>query len=61
MLETAGLITRGRTAQWRPYRLRAAPLEDATSWLESYRAFWEGSFDVLADHLRDIQKGKSND
>ncbi len=57
VLERAGLITRGRTAQWRPCRLRAAPLGDVTNWLEYYRRFWEGSFDRLEDHLRTIQEG----
>jgi DNA-binding transcriptional ArsR family regulator len=57
VLEHAGLITRGRDAQWRPCRLEAAPLEDAADWLERYRQFWEGSLDRLDDHLRQIQKG----
>jgi len=43
VLEAAGLITRGRTAQWRPCRLRAQPLGEANDWLERYRTFWEGS------------------
>src|ERR687886_901202 len=45
VLEQAGLITRGRTAQLRPSRLEGAPLKDAADWLERYRRFWEGSFD----------------
>jgi DNA-binding transcriptional ArsR family regulator len=61
VLEHAGLITRGRDAQWRPCRLEAAPLEDAADWLERYRQFWEGSLDRLDDHLRQIQKGQIND
>jgi DNA-binding transcriptional ArsR family regulator len=52
VLEQAGLITRGRTAQLRPSRLRAAPLEDAVGWLEKYRPFWEGSFDSLEARLQ---------
>jgi DNA-binding transcriptional ArsR family regulator len=52
VLEQAGLITRGRTAQLRPSRLRAAPLGDAVEWLEKYRPFWEGSFDRLEARLR---------
>ncbi len=44
VLENAGLITRGRDAQWRPARLRAAPLGHVTDWLERYRPLWEGSF-----------------
>jgi DNA-binding transcriptional ArsR family regulator len=59
VLERAGLITRGRDAQWRPCRLKAAPLEDAADWLEHYRQFWEGSLDRLDTHLRQIQKGHS--
>ena len=61
VLERAGLITRGRTAQWRPCRLEARPLQDVTEWLERYRQFWDGSFDRLEDHLRQIQKGQIND
>jgi DNA-binding transcriptional ArsR family regulator len=52
VLERAGLITRGRKAQWRPARLRARPLGDATEWLSEYRRFWEASFDRLDEHLR---------
>jgi DNA-binding transcriptional ArsR family regulator len=52
VLEHAGLITRGRTAQLRPSRLQGAPLKDATEWLEQYRAFWDGSFDRLEERLR---------
>jgi DNA-binding transcriptional ArsR family regulator len=61
VLEHAGLITRGRDAQWRPCKLKAAPLEDAADWLERYRQFWEGSLDRLDDHLRQIQKGPIDD
>jgi hypothetical protein len=50
-------VTRGRSAQQRPARLRAQPLGEADAWLEHYRAFWSTRFDHLADHLRDIQKG----
>jgi len=53
VLEHAGLITRGRTAQLRPARLHGGPLKDAVDWLETYRPFWEGSFDRLAERLRD--------
>jgi DNA-binding transcriptional ArsR family regulator len=52
VLERAGLISRGRTAQLRPSRLHAAPLKDAADWLELYRAFWEDSFDRLGARLR---------
>jgi DNA-binding transcriptional ArsR family regulator len=58
VLERAGLIVRSRAGQWRPCRLEPAPLEDAAEWLEGYRQFWEGSFDRLADHLREIQKAR---
>src|SRR3954469_11715582 len=57
VLERAGLITRGRSAQWRPAQLEGARLKDAADWLEDYRRFWEGSFGALADHLHDIQRG----
>ncbi|MGH2963694.1 MAG: ArsR/SmtB family transcription factor [Solirubrobacterales bacterium] len=52
VLEHAGLITRGRTAQLRPSRLRGAPLKEAAEWLEHYRTFWEGSFDRMEERLR---------
>jgi len=51
VLERAGLITRGRSAQWRPCRLEAEPLGEASAWLERYRRLWEHSFDRLAEHL----------
>src|SRR6202522_2587349 len=49
VLERAGLIARGREAQWRPCRLEAAPLKEAADWVEEYRRFWEQSFDRLDD------------
>lgn len=55
VLERAGLISRGREAQWRPCRLAAEPLKDATDWLDEFRRFWDESFDRLAEHLRDLQ------
>ena len=55
VLERAGLIARGREAQWRPCRLDAAPLKDAAEWLESYRRFWEASLDRLDGYLRGLQ------
>jgi DNA-binding transcriptional ArsR family regulator len=61
VLERAGLITRGRAAQWRPCRLAAAPLKDVAGWLEHYRRFWEESFDRLDQYLSEIQKGESHD
>jgi DNA-binding transcriptional ArsR family regulator len=58
VLERAGLIARAREAQWRPCELDAAPLKDATQWLERYRRFWEQSFDRLNGYLRELQKKK---
>jgi DNA-binding transcriptional ArsR family regulator len=55
VLERAGLIARGREAQWRPCRLKAGPLKSAAGWLEDYRRFWEQSFDRLEDYLRELQ------
>jgi DNA-binding transcriptional ArsR family regulator len=51
VLERAGLITRGRTAQLRPSRLEGAPLKEAADWLERYRAFWQAGFDRLEERL----------
>jgi len=59
VLEHAGLIERGREAQWRPARLQAAPLKDVAQWLELYRENWEESFDRLDEYLRRIQKEKT--
>lgn len=56
VLERAGLVTRGRDAQRRPVRLRAAPLAEANAWMERYRRFWEGSFDRLDDYLKEMKK-----
>jgi DNA-binding transcriptional ArsR family regulator len=55
VLERAGLIARGRNAQWRPCRLQAGPMKGAVDWLEHYRRFWEESFDRLSDYLKDLQ------
>jgi DNA-binding transcriptional ArsR family regulator len=55
VLEHAGLITRGRQAQWRPCRLQADPLKDVADWVEHYRSFWDESFDRLDNYLRGIQ------
>jgi DNA-binding transcriptional ArsR family regulator len=60
VLEHAGLVTRGRTAQLRPARLQAAPLKDAVDWLETYRRFWEGSFDRLEARLHATGKGPAD-
>lgn len=56
VLERAGLIARGRDAQWRPCRLEAGPLKDVADWVEHYRDFWEQSFDRLDDYLLELQK-----
>ena len=56
VLEHAGLIARGREAQWRPCRLEAAPLKNVADWVEHYRRFWEQSFDRLDDYLRELKK-----
>ena len=55
VLQRAGLITQGRQAQWRPCRLQAAPLKDASVWIEQYRKFWEESLDRLGDYLQELQ------
>src|SRR2546430_10605836 len=55
VLENAGLISRGRDAQWRPARLEAARLREAAKWMERYRVFWEPSLDRRDGHLRQMQ------
>ena len=60
VLERAGLITRGRTAQLRPSRLQGAPLQEAADWLEKYRRFWQGSFDRLDERLQATEHGPEN-
>ncbi len=57
VLETAGLISRSKTAQWRPCRLEPTPLRDAAAYLDTYRRFWEGSLDRLEDYLQTLQRG----
>lgn len=59
VLERAGLVARGRDAQWRPCRLEAAPLRDAAGWLEHYRRFWERSLDRLEEYLGELQAKES--
>jgi DNA-binding transcriptional ArsR family regulator len=61
VLERAGLIARGREAQWRPARLEAAPLRDAADWIEHYRRFWEQSLDRLGDYLRALKAKESKE
>jgi DNA-binding transcriptional ArsR family regulator len=58
VLERAGLIHRGREAQWRPCRLDATPLKDVASWVGDYRRFWEESLDRLDAYLKDLQVQK---
>ena len=61
VLERAGLIARGRQAQWRPCRLEAAPLKDVSDWVERYRRFWEESFDRLDAYLQELQTKEKRD
>jgi DNA-binding transcriptional ArsR family regulator len=56
VLEHAGLVARGREAQWRPCRLEAGPLKDIAHWVEHYRHFWEQSFDRLDQYLQELKK-----
>lgn len=55
VLERAGLISRGREAQWRPCRLEPAPLKEAQSWIDAYREIWEESFSRLDELLLELQ------
>jgi DNA-binding transcriptional ArsR family regulator len=55
VLEHAGLVTRGRAAQWRPCRIEPAALKDVDDWLESYRRFWEAGLDRLEEYLGELQ------
>jgi DNA-binding transcriptional ArsR family regulator len=55
VLERAGLVARGRAAQWRPCRLAPEPLKEASEWLDDYRRFWEESLDRLAEYLDELQ------
>jgi DNA-binding transcriptional ArsR family regulator len=61
VLEKAGLISRGREAQWRPRTLRASPLKDAASWLEEYRQFWEQSLDRLEEFIGELKAKEPDD
>lgn len=60
VLEKAGLITRGRAAQWRPCKLKAQPLQEAVGWLEQYRQFWEQRLDRLEAYLQQLQEAPSH-
>ena len=57
VLEKAGLISRGKAAQWRPCKLEAAPMQEVSDWVGNYRRFWEESPDRLGDYLEALQKG----
>ena len=61
VLESAGLISRGREAQWRPCTLEAEPLKALDGWLSKYRRHWEGSFDRMDAYLKQITKGGGDD
>jgi DNA-binding transcriptional ArsR family regulator len=56
VLERAGLIARGRDAQWRPCRLEAGPLKEVADWVGGYRRFWEESYERLDDYLQELQR-----
>jgi DNA-binding transcriptional ArsR family regulator len=60
VLERAGLVARGREAQWRPRRLEAAPLKEVAEWAENYRRFWDKSFGRLDEYLKHM-KAKETD
>ena len=60
VLEKAGLISRGREAQWRPARLEPMALKSVADWIEHYRRFWDASFDRLDAYLKKIQQGDDN-
>lgn len=61
VLERAGLVVRGRDAQWRPCRLDARPLQEAAAYIEKYRQFWEHSFDRLDEYLKTLQERKDDE
>lgn len=56
VLEKAGLIARGREAQWRPCRIEGAPLKKVSDWVEAYRKIWEERFDRLDEYLKEMKK-----
>lgn len=61
VLERAGLIRRGRDAQWRPCMLEAAPLKDVAEWADDFRRFWDESYRRLDEYLRDLQEEGDHD
>lgn len=60
VLERAGLVIRGRDAQWRPCRLRVAPLHDVDDWMAKYRRFWDASFERLDDYLETVMREEAD-
>src|SRR5215204_3717036 len=60
VLERAGLIARGRDAQWRPCRLEAAPLKEVAEWVENYRRFWDESYERLDEYLQHLKEQEGN-
>jgi DNA-binding transcriptional ArsR family regulator len=61
VLERAGLITRGREAQWRPARLEATPLREVTEWAEEFRRFWDESYERLDEYLENLKRKEQDD
>jgi DNA-binding transcriptional ArsR family regulator len=61
VLERAGLIVRGREAQWRPCRLEAAPLAEVAEWAENYRRFWDASYERLDEYLAHLKNKEKDD
>ena len=61
VLERAGLIQRGREAQWRPCTLDAAPLEEVAEFAQKYRHFWDSSYDRLDEYLKQLQQKETDD
>jgi DNA-binding transcriptional ArsR family regulator len=61
VLERAGLIARGRQAQWRPRRLEAAPLKEVAEWAEDYRRFWDQSYERLDEYLEQLKRKERKD
>ncbi|MEH2379453.1 MAG: metalloregulator ArsR/SmtB family transcription factor [Nostoc sp.] len=61
VLERAGLIVRGREAQWRPCQIQAQPLKEAADWIEQYRQLWEQRLDQLDDYLHELQTQEKQD
>jgi len=60
VLENAGLVTRGKSAQWRPRKLSAEPMREVSEWLETYRQHWEERLDRFDAYLTDLQQDQSN-